>query len=236
MPDIAELASYGFGIADITDTLRWLRTIKAVSVSPKFVGEELTQVVGLLTGGRKSRQTVSFSSDFDSDCLILANLEDMEAVASAHVLRHFISPHVFITCSMLPKVLSTSDRLKNRPTDLSSPRPMFLVLLCTPGCLTAPCMIEWMLQAYRASSSCHVLPVIASDGFQVPQSTDAFEEIAEHPNVRKGRTADMYTSALKAIFMQIAVHFLPQSLGYFGLPAAAHLQPPFRLNPSLQAP
>ena len=123
VPDIAELASYGFGIGDITDTLRWLRTVKTLAVSPKFAGEELAEAIAQLTRIAKPRQSMA-SSGFDSDCLILCNVDDMEAVAAAHVLRHLVSPHTFSESNVLPKVMSSSGRLKNRPTDLSSMRPL----------------------------------------------------------------------------------------------------------------
>ncbi|CAE7945238.1 unnamed protein product, partial [Symbiodinium sp. KB8] len=211
VPDIAELATYGFGIADITDALRWLRTVKSVSLSSKLPGEELFQVLGQLTGGKQGRHLSQCASrDFDSDCLILANLEDTEAIASAHVLRHLISQHVFVTTNMFPKVMCSDDRINSR-RELGSTKPLFLILVCTTDCLTTPCVAEWLLQAYRASSSCHVLPVIATEGFIVPQSSDAFDEIAQDPSLQKLPGIEMYTSTLKAVFMQIAMHFLPQS-------------------------
>ncbi|CAE7355986.1 unnamed protein product [Symbiodinium necroappetens] len=207
-----DLASWGFGAADITETIRWLRTLRSFTLQSPLGRSQITDVVNFLTGtSRPSSEVV------ESDCLILADQESMEAVATAHILRHFMAPHVLHLCNVLPKVLGATDKIKRTTQSLDtsnvSYRPLLLVMVCTHGCLVSGHMVDWVLQAYRVASSCNVLPVTAEDGFQIPPPT-ALQELQRHPKVQSARdfhAAQTYVKVLKAIFVQVAVHFLPQS-------------------------
>ncbi|CAE7801240.1 unnamed protein product [Symbiodinium sp. CCMP2592] len=207
-----DLATWGFGTADITETIRWLRTLRFFTLQSPLGRSQITDVVNFLTGtSRPSSEVV------DSDCLILADQDSVEAVATAHILRHFMAPHVLHLCNVLPKVLGATDKIKRTTQSLDtsnvSYRPLLLVMVCTHGCLVSGHMVDWVLQAYRVASSCNVLPVTAEDGFQIPPPA-VLTELQRHPKVQAARdynAAATYVKVLKAIFVQVAVHFLPQS-------------------------
>ncbi|CAE7255288.1 unnamed protein product [Symbiodinium sp. CCMP2456] len=206
--DIQDLASYGFAVEDITETLRWLGSLRAMTVSQDLFEGSISYIADQLANAQMPSR--SAAEEVGSGCLILADHGDIEAVATAHVLLHMISPHVLHVCNVLPRVLASGERLRQGMAVLA--QGQFLILLCTKNSLTASCIIEWLLQAHSASSSCHILPILAEEGYQIPQSSEAFDDLCAHPNVQNHNAA-AYNSILKAIFMHIAVHFMPKFSG-----------------------
>ena len=207
--DIQDLASYGFAVEDITETLRWLGSLRAMTVSQELFEGSISYIADQLSKAKvPSRST---AEEVGSGCLILADHADIQAVATAHVLLHMISPHVLHVCNVLPRVLASGEKLRQGMAVLA--QGQFLLLLCTKNSLTSSCIIEWLLQAHSASASCHILPILAEEGYQIPQSPEAFDDLCAHPNVQSNRNAAAYNSILKAIFMHIAVHFMPKFSG-----------------------
>ncbi|CAE7207000.1 unnamed protein product, partial [Symbiodinium necroappetens] len=206
--DIQDLASYGFAVEDIIETLRWLGSLRAMTVSQELFEGSISYIADQLAKAQMPSR--SAAEEVGSGCLILADHGDMEAVATAHVLLHMISPHVLHVCNVLPRVLASGERLRQGMAVLA--QGQFLLLLCTKNSLTSSCIIEWLLQAHSASSSCHILPILAEEGYQIPQSPEAFDDLCAHPSVQN-HNAGAYNSILKAIFMHIAVHFMPKFSG-----------------------
>nr|CAE7849043.1 unnamed protein product [Symbiodinium sp. KB8] len=68
--DLSELAVHGFGVSDIADSLRWLRTLQTLSLpEPHNLLSNLGEIVDQLLGTTEQ----SMKSEGDSDCKILAN-------------------------------------------------------------------------------------------------------------------------------------------------------------------
>ncbi|CAE7221947.1 unnamed protein product, partial [Symbiodinium necroappetens] len=142
--------------------------------------------------------------------------DDIEAVATAHVLRHLLAPHILHVFSILPVVLDVSDNVRKSTSRLTMNGPTqaactMLLMVCTRECLTSPCMVKWLLQANHVASSCCVLPILGDEEFLVPTSSAAFQRLGEHPDLQEHVNVSRYLKVLGAIFMQIAVHFWPKS-------------------------
>eukprot|EP00439_Symbiodinium_sp_Y106_P058683 s2867_g8.t1 len=217
--DLSELAVHGFGVADIAESLRWLRTLRTLSLpEPHHLLGNLGQIVDHLLGTTEQ----SMMSEGNSDCKILANQDDIEAVATAHVLRHLLAPHILHLFSILPVVLDVR-KSTSRLTMTASHQAAstMLLMVCTRECLTSPCMVKWLLQANHVASSCCVLPIVGDEDFLVPTSSAAFQRLGEHPDLQDSdhaRDDDLGTS--------IAVHFWPKSYSEsaLGLKAAQMAQ------------
>ncbi|CAE7677752.1 unnamed protein product, partial [Symbiodinium sp. CCMP2456] len=211
--DLSELAVHGFGVSDIADSLRWVRTLQTLSIpQPRNLLCNLGEIVDQLLGTTEQ----SMVSEAGSDCKILANQDDIEAVATAHVLRHLLAPHILHLFSILPVVLDETDDVRLSTSRLTMSRPdqavsTMLLMVCTRECLTSPCMVKWLLQANHVASSCCVLPVLGDEEFLVPTSSAAFQRLGEHPDLKEHANVSRYLKVLGAIFMQIAVHFWPKS-------------------------
>ncbi|CAE6960708.1 unnamed protein product [Symbiodinium sp. CCMP2592] len=87
VPDIKELAAYGIGLSDVRDTLCWLSTVRSCGVASPFSMENFSDVVHNLTGlsARAPKHQPSAT-----DYAILADPENMEAMATAQVLGRFL--------------------------------------------------------------------------------------------------------------------------------------------------
>ena len=108
IPGVQELASYGFGSTEIMDTLQWLKTIREIRL------ESITltsfNVVGELVNARISFQnererTGSSTINSNSNCPVLPDPEDTEAVATAHILCTLIGSDMMRRICAVPMVL-----------------------------------------------------------------------------------------------------------------------------------
>ena len=170
-------------------------------------------------GGEKPVHSDSDSQDsVDSDswgssCLLLADHEDIEALATCHVLRNWMFPHLLQKRIHGPVVLSPAERIM----ELGYERTKYLLIVCTKGCFESISMIRWLIQAYHFAQHCRVFPIIADEEFQVPGAAVDFHNLASNPNVLSmgseiGNLAShsssfTYHAVTKALFAQIASRF-----------------------------
>lgn len=143
-----------------------------------------------------------------TDCNILADPENMEAVSTAHVLAKMMAPQMMGNQDMVPTVIATTkQKLISSTPDTSA--STYLVVLCTRGCLESYHFASWLLQARRLYS-CHVYPVIGDDAFQIP-SPWSISQLLKSSTLEGNEKIDVeaYSHVVKAIFLEIALPFLP---------------------------
>ncbi|CAK9115801.1 unnamed protein product [Durusdinium trenchii] len=229
IPEVKELANYGFGMTEIMDTFNWLSTIRAIPLETITLSA-FNYVVAELLNCKTLSQSESLNPKIQgSNCLILADLEDAEAVATAHILQILIGSDMMHFHGALPKVLDVGSSLRETlpPSTLLE---VFALMICTKDCLVSCQMASWLLEALdlsgdeagslgsstlntspqaspRQQLQIYVLPLVAED-FQVP-SRGSFEKIVKNPALQ---TIDKqrYTNTLQAIFFQIALPFAPK--------------------------
>ena len=199
IPDLCDFSSYGFGMKEVKDTLRWLGSVETISL-PSYLSKQVLQhVVSSLTLTRAA--VPSSEQTFDNGCLVLADPKNMEATATAYILAEFTAREMMHTS--VPVVLSAEDRVGPTKVDV-----LHLILVCTAGCLESSKIAEWLLQA-RFISTCFISPVISDDRFELP-SKMSYQSLAQHPYAD---TLDLgaYVHVLQAVFLEIALPFSPQS-------------------------
>ncbi|CAE7769849.1 unnamed protein product [Symbiodinium sp. CCMP2592] len=210
--DLNELATYGLAKSDIKDTLAKLRDQKTVTLPERFqvsdLAEMMQEVIPARTAVPKDTMNVT---RFDADgigavtsCVILANHDDMEALATAHVLRIWMFPHLLQRRINGPSVISSDDRIM----ELGAEHAQLVIVLCTKDCLEVPSMLQWMIQCYHFAVHCRMLPIIADDDFRVPGAVADFRTLARRPHVlaQDERLLD-YLAVVRVLFTQIAFRF-----------------------------
>ena len=143
-----------------------------------------------------------------TDCNILADPRNMEAVSTAHVLAKMMAPHMMGNQNMVPTVIAnTKQELISSTPEINA--STYLVVLCTRGCLESCHFAGWLLQARRLYS-CHVYPVIGDDAFQIP-SPLSISQLIKFSTLEGNEKIDVqaYSHVVKAIFLEIALPFLP---------------------------
>ena len=151
IPEVKELASYGFGVAEILDTFRWLSTIPEIPLERITLAAFHDVVAELL----KSKTPHNFQNENrnrteSSNCLILADLDDTEAVATAHILLILIGSDMMRVHGAFPQVLNALDSINSE--DFAE---LFLIMICTKDCLVLFQMATWLLEALDLSGDGH---------------------------------------------------------------------------------
>lgn len=182
VPDIRDLATYGLGLSEVQDTLRWLHTVKSFAIAPDFSRKSLAMAVSELTG-TTSIFAETKQQGAESDYLILADPENMEAMATAEVLGHFM-------VNLLPE-RGLSARVLTADGNVSRTDAR-LLLVCTHNCFQSGHVARWLLQA-RMVPDCQLLPVLADELFQLPRRVDDAA----------------YAQIIKAVFVEVALPFIP---------------------------
>ena len=103
VPDFSELVQYGIGVSDVQETFRWLKTVESYDVGSKLSKQSLAGVVTHLTKEASLLLEGSMTS-----YAILADPDNMEAVATAHVLGRFMVA-IIPEKGILPLVLDMDD-------------------------------------------------------------------------------------------------------------------------------
>jgi len=199
VPDITELANYNIGIAEVEETLRWINTVEALEVPALLSTDTIDQIVSGLTQTSRTR-SISDQKDHP-DCLILADLENMEAAATAYILLALIVPKLMgASSNSMPQVLQQSRDLP--PTAKSA------LVICSDGCFRSCEMAQWLLQVSQIDS-CAILPIIAEDGFRFPTQS-FYGDLSSYSQLEK---VDLrtYVRVIKTVFQEIAVVFSPQN-------------------------
>eukprot|EP00913_Durusdinium_trenchii_P034226 g32031.t1 len=217
IPDIGDFASYGFGMLEVKDTLHWLSTVKTLPMFEDFSWDGLNYIINQLTN---TYVKLPVSSE-KTDCYILADPVNMEAISTGYILAKLITPMimgsrdtgpVWPVCVILflqeslPVVLSSSSH--HLPHAGHGQDKMHVILVCTGGCLSSPQLAQWIMQV-RFMANCFVAPVISDDYFQIPSPLNIRQLIGQPSLQHLDRSA--YAHVLNAIFLEIALPFMPGS-------------------------
>jgi len=195
--DIRDLSSLGIGLPEVNDTLKWLWTLETLELNV-VSAEGIDEVVASLTQ-TAGTSICQGSKDQDVDGVILADPDDMEAVATALVLYDLLAPLLVGSSSLKLAVLT-----KAQPIPVDS---VCAVLICSDGGLASKQIAEWLTQASYLTF-CAVLPILVTDDFQFP-SLSSFREVAS-TGIENGDTAS-YFRIIKAVFQEVALLFTPHS-------------------------
>ncbi|CAK9021819.1 unnamed protein product [Durusdinium trenchii] len=206
IPDIMDLVSLRIGLQEIQDAFRWVVGLESFAISSTMTKQCLPQVVAFLEGHKeKCRLDLDKADKPHADCLILADLDNLEAAATAMILQGFIAPLLQgWTCEVVEVLMDTSV-----PADV-----IFVLLVCSDGCFETPRFAHWLLQL-RSSNNAQVfmLPIIAEPGFRFPSLTFHME-LLKLPSLETFDLAS-YAQIIRALFCELwfFVAFCPQSSG-----------------------
>lgn len=199
VPDIVELANYNIGLQEVQDTMAWISTVETIDVPGLISGEAIEHICGQMTGTTRSRSIADTREA--PDCIILSDLDNMEAAATAYVLLALIVPKlVGGQKNNMPAVLQKD---RSVPDTVCS-----ALVICSDGCFKQFQFGDWLMQVAKLPGCC-VLPIIAEDGFRFP-SPSYYEEISGMPQLEM-LDLPIYIRAIKAVFQEIAVVFSPQN-------------------------
>jgi len=199
VPDITELANYNIGLREVEDMLRWINTVEAIDVAAPLTPDAVDQVVGSLTHTSRTRSATDQKDH--PDCIILSDLDNMEAAATAYILLALIVPKLIGSSrNSMPHVLQ-----KDRPLPSSA---ISALVVCSDGCFRSNEMARWLLQVSRIEA-CSILPIIAEDGFRFPTQS-FYDDLTASSPLEKGEL-QTYIRIIKAVFQEIAVVFSPQN-------------------------
>ena len=200
VPDVSELSNYNIGLQEVEETLRWIGTISMIEVPGLLNPDSIDDVVSGLSGSKTTRTRGSASSE-DAGCVIAADLDNMEAAATAFVLLGLIRKKVMTgVAGSVPTVLMKKQTITR---DAKS-----VLLICSEGCFNSRQVAEWLLQV-RQAEQCALLPIIAEDGFRFP-SQSTYDQLFTNPDLQTLDLED-YVQIIKAVFPEIAVVFSPQN-------------------------
>eukprot|EP00435_Cladocopium_sp_Y103_P062842 s332_g24.t1 len=218
--DFNDLATYGLGKSEVRDALRSLRGQKTLTLPEWFQPVDLLEIIEELSGKPPTQRNQSTSglsrTSSSSSCLILANHDDMEALATAHVLRVWMFPHLLQKRICGPFVIAPNESIYHPSAEPSS---KFLVIVCTKDCLEVVSMIRWITECYNFASFCHLFPIIADEEFHVPGAAIDFRTLAQSPNVSNvlseshsalsssSHSSNSYLAVIRVLFTQIASRF-----------------------------
>ena len=118
---------YGLGLLEVHDALRWLSTVTSYPISSNFSKEAVAATVGQLTHTVPQDLPQGHTTEY----AILADPENMEAMATAEVLGTFLkglipergqSPRIFTADSNVSRTSPrlTSNRVSVIPTSIPS--------------------------------------------------------------------------------------------------------------------
>jgi len=196
VPDITELANYNLGLTEVEETLRWISTVPTIAVP--FLTPDAIELMGNDLTGTSKKQMISSG---EPDCVVLADLENIEAVATAYILLDLILPKLAGSHrDSMPAVLT-----KGAPLPATTAT---VLMICSEGCFRSVEVASWLLTVIKLEKCC-VLPIIAEDGFRFP-SQAFYDDLVANQQLSK-LDLDTYVHILKAVFEEIAVVFPPEN-------------------------
>ena len=189
VPDISDLVQLGIGIWEVQETFRWLQTVQSYDVGSKLSKQSLAGVVNYLT-----KEASLVPEGLVTDYTILADPDNPEAVATAHVLGRFMAATI-PEKGLSPLVLDVDDDVSRSNSQL--------ILLCTQHCFQSRHIARWMLQA-RMVPTCQLLPVIGDENFQIAK---VYQELSS-PLSDLPVDRHAYSIVIKATFLELAIPFI----------------------------
>ena len=205
--NISDLASFGISIEDLKDTINWLRTVKCFHLED-FSLSALQSIVEELKGVKTAVSPVADSTNSTgSDCLILSDPSNTEAMATAYILAATTSRQIMHTQETLPRVVVKGEKLPAITVQDGVSGASSCLLVCTRLCFHSKQMADWLLQAYRLN--CRVLPIVASEDFELPgvHMGNSLQSVLGDSG---GLETTFYFSILQSLFLEITLPFLPQ--------------------------
>jgi len=195
VPDVTELANYNIGLTEVEETLQWVNSLQTVEVPALLTLDSVDRIVSELTNTFRTKST---NQALEPDCIILADLDNIESASTAYVLLGLLVP--MLVGAGMPVVLQKEEPL---------PRSAKAVLMiCSEGCFRSPDVASSLLQIL-AVPSCSILPIIAEDGFRFP-SQAYYDDLVQNPQLAD-LDLEQYVRIIKAVFQEIAVVFSPQN-------------------------
>ncbi|CAJ1351250.1 unnamed protein product [Effrenium voratum] len=193
--DINELAKFGIGLSDVQDTLRWLNGLQSLSMPALVTCDTMESLVDSFTG-TSGRPSVSARPAVEYECCLVADLNNMEAAAAAHILLDLLMKQFLRGMQSLPKVLMRGETIREEVETA--------LMICSAGCFKSTDVAAWILEICTLPA-CPILPVIAEESFQVP-SDMLYQELYANPPLRE-QDVKMYVKAIKVMFKEIAISF-----------------------------
>eukprot|EP00434_Breviolum_minutum_P000844 symbB.v1.2.000742.t1/scaffold36.1/size400579/14 len=210
IPGIVDLVSLRIGLQEIEETFRWIGTLPTFRIAETMTHESVAQVLSFLLAipTKDGLCDLDLIKSEDSrkptpDCLIMADLENLEAAATAMVLRGLMMP-LLLECTCEEVEVLTE---KSVPAEV-----MYVFLVCSDGCFETPRFANWLLQLRSLNGAqVAILPVIAESGFRFPSLT-FHSELLE---IQQLQSFDLgsYAKIIRALFGELwfFVGFTPQS-------------------------
>lgn len=196
VPDITDLARFSISRLDVEETLRWLNTLESITMPRSVNSETIASVVDSLCNGDRSMRFLSHAKG-EPDCCIIADLNYMEAAATAYILYNILgkelrrssrcaSPRVIMEGEAIPDIAEAA------------------LMVCSNGCFLCPHVADVLLQIARLHR-CSLLPILSDDSFRFPDE-DFFSELVLQAPVQ-GLDIRLYAKVIRVMFKEIAIVF-----------------------------
>lgn len=200
IPGVVDLVSLRIGLQDIEETFRWIGDLPTFRIPERMTHASLAQVLSFLMGNH-----VETTRKTSPDCLILADLENVEAAATAMVLQGLMAP-------LLQQ--QTCEEVEVWEENTVPKEVMYVLLVCSDGCFETQGFASWLLQLRSLNGAqVAILPIIAESGFRFPSLT-FHSELLRIPHLQSFDLGS-YAKIIRALFGELwfFVAFTPQSCG-----------------------
>ncbi|CAJ1365908.1 unnamed protein product [Effrenium voratum] len=195
-----ELVAFRIGLHEIMQTHRWLKGLERFQVAPEFATSAAQQVLSFMLPSCELE--LEQAPQDGADCVILADLSNLEAAATANILRGMLSPLL---------LERTCEEVIVLEVDTMPPCVMYALVVCSDGCFESLRYASWLLQL-RALNGAQVsiLAIIAESGFQFP-SLSFQQDMMKIPQLQ-GVDLRSYSKIIQALFGELwfFVTFTPQ--------------------------
>lgn len=183
---------YGLGLLEVHDALRWLSTVTSYPISSNFSKEAVAATVGQLTHTVPQDLPQGHTTEY----AILADPENMEAMATAEVLGKFLTG-LIPERGQSPRIFTADSNVSRTDTRL--------ILVCSQDCFRSKHIARWLLQA-RVVPNCQLLPVLGDERFQLLRRHGVQQSELVYP---AGIDEGAYSQVIKAVFLEVALPFIP---------------------------
>jgi len=222
---IEVLTENGISRAIQIETLQWIASLPLIHVPQRLNKQVMSSLVNRLV----SKEGNSIDTDFSPPAsegpspssrsrqsvvtrqsILIYDRGNMEAAATAHIVRRLLVPLLSHASERIPQVLE----------ETLPPGTSFIVVVCTNGIFDAHDSLQVLAQV-PASISSNALPLLCEQGFRFPS-----KEFAEHlqhtfPGVFEPQDEAAIAFVVSSLFKEIAINFYAQQLSQAHLGLAA---------------
>ena len=205
--DLSGLTERGIRLSRIQDALNSLASLPHIDVPATLGQDTMVEVSENIVKGVATSMVIRSHADADvvriqsvaPKTFILPDISNMEAVATAFVLKMLLTSRLSHTPDLVPHVVTFET-----PADIRT-----ILIVCTDGAFQHAHMLRVLM--FAGTRHAKYVPILASDAFRFPskdfleENRQAFEAMNLHAD------ADAIAKIVADVFKSIAVVFEPQA-------------------------